>query len=71
MRNAELYLFQRQDTVYPTIVASIEGERWLAMIGLNGMMETALKIPLTLRNLFQQVLRSERKAFQRAFCVSW
>ncbi len=31
--NAELYLFQRQDTVYPTIVASIEGKRWLAMIG--------------------------------------
>ncbi len=29
------------ETLYPTVVAEVEGARWLVMVGLDSIMETA------------------------------
>jgi hypothetical protein len=38
---AELFVYRWGETLYPTVVAEIEGVWWLVMVGLDGMMETA------------------------------
>jgi hypothetical protein len=38
---AEVFVYRWGDTVYPTIVAEVEGVRWLVMVCLNSVMETA------------------------------
>ena len=38
---AEVFVYGWNDTVYPTVVAEVEGIRWLVMIGQGGVMETA------------------------------
>ena len=38
---AEVYVFRRGEALYPTIVAEVEGARWLVMVGLDSVMETA------------------------------
>jgi hypothetical protein len=38
---AEVFVYRWGDTVYPTVVAEVEGVRWLVMVGLDGVMETA------------------------------
>ena len=38
---AEVFLYRWEETAYPTVVAEGDGVRWLVMLGLNGVMETA------------------------------
>jgi hypothetical protein len=38
---AEVFVYRWEDTVYPTIVADVERVRWLVMVGLDSVMETA------------------------------
>jgi hypothetical protein len=38
---AEVFAYRWSETLYPTIVAEVEGVRWLVMIGLDSIMETA------------------------------
>ena len=38
---AEVFVYRWGETVYPTIVAEVEGARWLVMVDLDGIMETA------------------------------
>ena len=38
---ADVYVFVWQDDAYPTVVAEHDGERWLVMFSLSGIMETA------------------------------
>jgi hypothetical protein len=39
---AEVVVYRWGEPVYPTVVAEVEGVRWLVMGGLNSVMETAL-----------------------------
>ena len=36
-----VFAYRRGETLYPTVVAEMEGVRWLVMMGLDGLMETA------------------------------
>jgi hypothetical protein len=36
-----VFVYRCGDTVYPTIVAGVERVRWLVMVGLDSVMETA------------------------------
>jgi hypothetical protein len=36
-----VFVYRWEDTVYPTIVTDVEGVRWLVMVGLESVMETA------------------------------
>jgi hypothetical protein len=38
---AEVFVYSWGETRYPTVVAEVEGVRWLVMLGLDGVMETA------------------------------
>jgi len=38
---AVVFAYRRGETLYPTVVAEMEGVRWLVMMGLDGLMETA------------------------------
>jgi hypothetical protein len=38
---AMVFTYRRGETLYPTVVAEVEGVRWLVMMGLDGLMETA------------------------------
>jgi hypothetical protein len=38
---AEVVVYRRGEPVYPTVVADVEGVRWLVMGGLDSVMETA------------------------------
>ena len=38
---AEVFAYRWGGTAYPTVVAQVEGFRWLVMLGLDGIMETA------------------------------
>lgn len=39
--DADVFVFVFDSEAYPTVVASVAGERWLAMFNLEGIMETA------------------------------
>jgi hypothetical protein len=39
--NAAVFLYRWGEAQYPTVVAEIEGVRWLVMVDLDGIMETA------------------------------
>jgi hypothetical protein len=39
--HAEVFAYRWGETLYPTVVAEVEGVRWLVMIGLDSIMETA------------------------------
>jgi hypothetical protein len=36
-----VFFYRWGETLYPTVVAEVEGIRWLVMVGLDGTMETA------------------------------
>lgn len=38
---AEVFVYRWGETLYPTVVAEVEGIRWLVMLGLDSIMETA------------------------------
>jgi hypothetical protein len=38
---AEEFIYRWGESLYPTIVAEVEGSRWLVMAGLDSTMETA------------------------------
>ena len=38
---AEVFVYDWNDTVYPTVVAEVNGIRWLVMTSQDGVMETA------------------------------
>jgi hypothetical protein len=38
---AEVFVYRWGETLYPTVVAEVEGARWLVMVGLDSTMETA------------------------------
>lgn len=38
---AEVFVYCWGETLYPTVVAEVEGARWLVMVGLDSIMETA------------------------------
>jgi hypothetical protein len=38
---AEVFVYRRGESLYPTVVAEVEGARWLVMVGLDSIMETA------------------------------
>lgn len=38
---AEVLVYQWGETAYPTVVAEVDGVRWLVMLGMDGVMETA------------------------------
>ena len=38
---AKVYVFQYNDTIYPTLVSIIQEQVWLVIIALDGTMETA------------------------------
>jgi hypothetical protein len=38
---AEVFVYRRGEILYPTVVAEVEGARWLVMVGLDSIMETA------------------------------
>ena len=38
---AEVFAYRWGETSYPTVVAEVEGVRWLVMVGLDSVMETA------------------------------
>jgi hypothetical protein len=39
--SSEVYVYVYKSLVYPTLTLNIEGDLWLVMIGLDGVMETA------------------------------
>jgi hypothetical protein len=49
--DAEVFVYRWQETDYPTIVAHVEGVRWLVMVSLEGLMETAFPPALPERYL--------------------
>jgi hypothetical protein len=38
---AEVFVYRWGEALYPTVVAEVEGARWLVMVGLDSVMETA------------------------------
>ena len=38
---AEVFVYRWGETLYPTVIAEVEGVRWLVMLGLDSVMETA------------------------------
>jgi hypothetical protein len=38
---AEVFVYRWGEHTYPTVVAEIDGVRWLVMLGMDGIMETA------------------------------
>jgi hypothetical protein len=38
---AEVFAYRWGETIYPTVVAEVEGIRWLVMMSLDSIMETA------------------------------
>ena len=38
---AEVYVYIFDDQTYPVVVGTVDNQRWLAMFGLDGVMETA------------------------------
>ena len=38
---AEMFVYRWGETLYPTVVAEVEGTLWIVMIGLDSIMETA------------------------------
>jgi hypothetical protein len=38
---AEVFVYRWGETLYPTVITEVEGVRWLVMLGLDSMMETA------------------------------
>ena len=38
---ATVFAYHWGETLYPTVVAEVKGVRWLVMLGLDGLMETA------------------------------
>ena len=38
---AEVFVYRWGEARYPTVVAEVEGARWLVMVALDGVMETA------------------------------
>ena len=38
---AEVFVYRWGETLYPTVVAEVEGIRWLVILGLDSIMETA------------------------------
>ncbi len=38
---AEILVYHWGESLYPTVVSNLDGSRWLVMMGLNGIMETA------------------------------
>ncbi len=38
---AEVFIYRWGETLYPTVVAEVDGTLWLVMIGLDSIMETA------------------------------
>jgi hypothetical protein len=38
---AAVFAYRWGETVYPTVLAEVEGVRWLVMLSLDGLMETA------------------------------
>jgi hypothetical protein len=38
---AEVFVYRWGEALYPTVVAEVERARWLVMVGLDGVMETA------------------------------
>ena len=38
---AEVFVYRWVKPSYPTVVAEVEGARWLVMLGLDSIMETA------------------------------
>ena len=38
---ADVYLYTWDEKSYPTIVSTYQGQRWLVMFGIDGVMETA------------------------------
>jgi hypothetical protein len=38
---AAVFVYRWGETLYPTVVAEVEGARWLVMVGLDSIMETA------------------------------
>ena len=38
---AEVFVYRWGETLYPTVVAEVEGTLWIVMIGLDSIMETA------------------------------
>jgi hypothetical protein len=38
---ADVFVYRWSDAVYPTVVAEVAGVRWLVMMNLEGIMETA------------------------------
>jgi hypothetical protein len=38
---AAVFIYRWGEALYPTVVADVEGTRWLGMIGLDSIMETA------------------------------
>jgi hypothetical protein len=41
MPAAMVYVYRRGESAYPMVVADIDGVRWLVMLGMDGVMETA------------------------------
>jgi hypothetical protein len=39
--HAEVFAYLWGETLYPTVVAEVEGVRWLVMLGLDSIIETA------------------------------
>jgi hypothetical protein len=46
---AEVWVYRWGETFYPTVVTDVDGVRWLVMLGMDGLMETAFppKNPVT------------------------
>lgn len=38
---AEVFIYRWGENAYPTVVAEVDGVRWLVMLGIDGIMETA------------------------------
>jgi len=38
---ADVYSYTWEQEIYPTIVSTYENQRWLVMVGIDGVMETA------------------------------
>jgi hypothetical protein len=38
---AEVFVYRGSESAYPTVVAEVDGVRWLVMLGMDGVMETA------------------------------
>lgn len=51
-KEASVYVYQFGNTYYPTVVATYQTQLWLAMFGMDGIMETAFP-PDDPENYFQ------------------